>query len=258
MDSGLAILASRAACALPPAIMSHPDVAADVVRARHDDRERRHSLTYRALAVAVLRAAGAPLHWREIADRADALGRGTRASRGALCNALRSGRDTFVRVGPGLYGLTAWRIASVAPYPDLIARVLHEAGRPTVCELSAADAGPSGNTSCRLFMSPAGRPLTLGEIRRRVDRVRPITSGSLQLCLATHARFYRSLDKTYGLRAWLPPTPVQPAPRWQVEDETSALRVGRATARGIDVARMTARDRGRAERLSSDTPIHTR
>jgi len=121
---------ARAACALPPAIMSHPDVAADVVRARHDDRERRHSLTYRARAVAVLREAGAPLHWREIADRADALGRGTRASRGALCNALRSGRDTFVRVGPGLYGLTAWRIASVAPYPDLIARVLHEAGCP--------------------------------------------------------------------------------------------------------------------------------
>lgn len=205
---------AHAACALPPAIMSHPEVAAEVARARRDDNERQRGLTYTALAVAVLQDARGPLHWREIVDRVDALGRRARVNSGALFNALTAHADLFAHVGPGIYGLTAWDVASVAPYPDLIAQALHD----------------------------AGRPLTSDEIRRSVVRVRPITSGSLQLCLATHARFYRSLDGTYGLRVWLPLTSGQRLPRWRVEDETSALRVGRAEARGIDVRRMMARD----------------
>jgi len=117
-------------------------------------------------------------------------------------------------VGPGTYALAAWGAAPVPPYPALIARVLRA----------------------------VGQPLPPDEIRRQVDQVRPITPGSLQMVLALHVRFYCSVDGTYGLRAWLPPDPETTAPRWQVEERTSAQRVARAQAKGIDVARLTARD----------------
>jgi len=225
-DTGLPPLAryprlTYAACALPPAILAHPAVAAAAERLRRQaawtrrtGRERRHALTHGALAAAVLGDAGTPLHWTEIAARAERLRRPSPVSPRALFNALLSDAATFVRVGPGTYALAVWGAAPVPTYPALIARVLRA----------------------------VGQPLPPDEIRRQVDQVRPITPGSLQMVLALHARFYRSVDGTYGLRAWLPPDPEATAPRWQVEDRRSARRVAHAQARGIDVARLTARD----------------
>jgi len=220
-----------AACALPPAILAHPTVAAaaerlrrEAERAQRKNREHQHALTYGALAAAVLREAATPLHWTEIAARAEALGHRSPFTPRALFNALASGVDTFVRVGPGAYGLAAWGAAPAPPYPALIARVLRA----------------------------AGHPLPPDEIRRQVDQVRPITATSLQMVLDLHARLYRSVEGTYGLRAWLPSDPEATAPCWQVEDRRSARRVAYAQARGIDVARMTARDAAVASDADSD------
>ncbi len=171
-----------AACALPPAILAHPTVATvaerrrrEAERAQRKDREHQHALTYGALAAAVLREAATPLHWTEIAARAEALGHRSPFTPRALFNALASGVDTFVRVGPGAYALAAWGAAPAPPYPALIARVLRA----------------------------AGHPLPPDEIRRQVDQIRPITATSLQMFLDLHARLYRSVDETYGLRVCL-------------------------------------------------------
>ncbi len=212
---------ARAACALPPPILAHPSVAAQVARdcwaAARDQRaaaRQARAQTYAGLAAAVLRAAGAPLHWRDIAAQAQARGLHSPFNPRALCNALIRHAETFVRVGPGAYGLAAWGATPAPPYPDLIARVLRE----------------------------AGQPLRSDEIRRRVERVRPVNPGSLGTTLSRHARFYRSVEGTYGLRAWLPPGAPELAPRWRVEDEASARRAARAQSCGVDVARLTARD----------------
>lgn len=225
-----------AACALPPAILAHPTVAAaaerlrrEAERAQRKNREHQHALTYGALAAAVLREAATPLHWTEIAARAEALGHRSPFTPRALFNALASGVDTFVRVGPGAYGLAAWGAAPAPPYPALIARVLRA----------------------------AGHPLPPDEIRRQVDQVRPITATSLQMFLDLHARLYRSVEGTYGLRAWLPPDQPATAPRWLVEEQTSARRVARAQTRGIDVARLTARDAAVASDAATDTDTDT-
>jgi len=212
---------ARAACALPPPILAHPAVAAQQSRAiwaaardQQAAARQARAQTYAGLAAAVLHAAGAPLHWRAIAAQAQAHGLHSPFNPRTLCNALIRHTETFVRVGPGAYGLTAWGAAPAPSYPDLIARVLRE----------------------------AGRPLRSDEIRRRVERVRPVKPGSLGMTLALHARFYRSVEGAYGLRAWLPPGAPELAPRWRVEDEASARRVARAQSRGVDIARLTARD----------------
>jgi len=212
---------AHAACALPPPILAHPAVAARIARdcwavARDQQAAARQTRaqTYAGLAAAVLRVAGAPLHWRVIAAQVQARGLHSPFNPRALCNALIRHTETFVRVGPGAYGLAAWGAAPAPSYPDLIARVLRE----------------------------AGQPLRSHEIRRRVEQVRPVTPNSLKMILALHARFYRSVEGAYGLRAWLPPGTPELAPRWQVEDEASARRVARAQSRSVDVARLTARD----------------
>ncbi len=212
---------ARAACALPPPILAHPTVAAQMARdcwaaARDQRAAARHARaqTYAGLAAAVLRAAGVPLHWRDIAAQAQARSLHSPFNPCALCNALIRHTETFVRVGPGAYGLAAWGATLAPSYPDLIARVLRE----------------------------AGQPLRSDEIRRRVERVRPVTPGTLGTTLSRHASFYRSVEGTYGLRAWLPPGAPETAPRWRVEDEASARRVARPQSRGVDVTRLTARD----------------
>jgi len=216
---------THAACSLAPPILAHPAVAARIVRDRwaaaRDQRaaaraaaRQSHAQTYAALAADVLRAAGAPLHWRDIAARVQARGLRSSVNPRVLCSALGGHAKTFVRVGPGIYALAAWGTAPAPPYPALIARVLRE----------------------------VGQPLAFDGIRRRVEQVRPVKPGTLRTTLSRHARFYRSVKGTYGLRAWLSPGAPEPAPRWWAEDEASARRVARAQSRGGDVACLIAQD----------------
>jgi len=204
-------------CSLHPPIVAYPRVATDVARRDRLVRELGRRRTYAELAAAVLKDAGEPLHWSEMASRAEKLGLHKTFNDTGFFNALSLASETFARVGQGTYGLTEWSLTNVATYPDIIAQTLRD----------------------------AGRALTYGELLQRVEVIRPIKKGSLQLFLDTHARFYRSPTKMYGLRAWLLPRHKQTlrTPSWQVEGADSVLRVQKAEAKGVDVASMVEQDK---------------
>jgi len=208
---------SLAVCALPPAIIAHPKVAEEVARRKREEQERRRRWTYAELAEGVHKEGNRPLHRREIAHRAEKLGRRSRFNGAACYSALASASGTFARVGPGTYGLAAWGLATVATYPEIIAAAL----------------------------KAARRPLAYQEIREAVRRNRAIKETSLRMNLSFHPRFYRSLEGSYGLRAWLlpPERRASPPPNWQVETATSLSRLQWAAARGWDIARSVERDR---------------
>ncbi len=210
-------LLSFKACALVPAIERHPAVADALSRLRLADSEARRTWTYEELAETVLREEGAPLHWSEAAERAERLGHRSNFSSPAFFNALQGAHSKFARTSAGTYGLSEWGITSVGSYPDIIAEVLRD----------------------------AGRPLTYGVLDARVSRKRPIKKASLMMFLTMHPRFYESLEGSYGLRAWLPPRDQQTlrTPKWKVEDTDSVARVERALERGYDVDAIVARDK---------------
>lgn len=212
------------ACALPPAIIRHPGVAEKAARWAAErksravkERERSRTWSYRELAEAVLRSAGSPLHWREIAVRAETLGHGRPFSLSAFYNMLTRTPGEFVRVEGGTYALGEWGLTPVASYVDTVAEVLHA----------------------------VGKPLPYAVILQTVRSKRPVKASSLQMTLDLNPRFYRSVECTYGLRAWLPPREQQTlrTPKRLIEDRESFERVARAEARGYDTERIVERDR---------------
>jgi transcriptional regulator with XRE-family HTH domain len=62
------------ACRLSPAIRAHPEVNIEIQREESEERDRNRIWSYGELAEAVLDKHGAPLHWRDMADRAEKLG----------------------------------------------------------------------------------------------------------------------------------------------------------------------------------------
>ncbi len=204
-------------CSLPPIVRGHGGVAKAAEERAQEERERTRTWTYEELAEAVLAQANRPLHWREIADRAEKLGRRPNFNPSALFNAVQGGDDVFARVGPGTYGLVAWGLTDVQFYPDVITEIFER----------------------------EGKPLAFGETLRRVEAIRAIKVDTLQMYLDLDPRFYRSREGTYGLRSWLPSREKQTlrTPKWQVENADSFERVARAEARGVDVAALVARDR---------------
>ncbi len=193
------------ACRLPPPIMQHHRVARAIGRESVDGRR----LSYRALAYQVLAEAKQPLHWSVIVERAYQIGHRASFSSAALYNALQRHRDQFVRVGPGTYALVESGVKAIDTFPDIIAAVLEQEGRALPAET----------------------------IYTRVIAIRRAKRQSITMSLDMHPRFYRSIESTYGLRAWLAPRDMQTlrTPEWLVEDSASFARVQRAIEKGYKV-----------------------
>lgn len=207
---------SYAMCGLDKVIANHISAAKAEVRREHELEEQRRVWSYKRLASAVLKESGTPLHWREIASRAEHLGHRKDFNVSSFFNALTFDPDTFARVGQGTYGLVEDGYRRVENYDDIIADVLQA----------------------------ANKPLSYGELLQDVNVIRQIKPASLQMYLDTHVRFYRSVEGTYGLRAWLPPPEKQTlrTPLWQVEDSDSFERVDRERARGCNVDSIIEQD----------------
>lgn len=205
-----------AACSIDPPIGAHKAVAAAIAEYVAAEREATRDWTYEELAEAVLRKVGAPLHWSEIADQSESMGRRRNFSRSAFFNELQRSDDKFARVDSGTYGLTAWGLQDVSTYTDIVAEIL----------------------------GGVGHALPEGAIYQAVTSRRPVDRNSLRMLLDLNPRFYRSMDGIYGLRAWLPARHLQTlrTPRWKVEDAKSYRRVERSIVRGYDVESMVERD----------------
>lgn len=205
------------ACSLPPEIVGHPLIAARVAAEVAEDAVRNPRWTYELLVKTVLEEAGEPLHYKEIADRADQMGVRPDVNLKGVHNILLIKTDKFALVGQGTYGLTAWGLTSVDNYVNIIAEAL----------------------------KASNRVMTVSEVSFCVNNKRPIKRQSLQMTLDLHPRFYRTVAGTYGLRARLPAREKQTlrTPVWLIEDSASFERVAKAIERGYDVETLVAMDR---------------
>lgn len=198
-----------AACSLEPSITAHPQV-------QLLEQASKKKWTYVELAEEILIRAGQPLHYREIALRAESLGVRNNIGLHSLHNALIYS-DNFVQVDSGTYGLKKWGIDPVETYQDVIAEILKEKG---------------GN-------------VTFGELLHEVNARRQIKNSTLMWLLGTNPRFYEAMDGSYGLRAWLPPREKQTlrTPKHKIETQKSLQRVQRAIDRGYNVERIVEQDK---------------
>jgi hypothetical protein len=199
---------SLSACFATPPIKTHKGVAQ--ILEKKEGKNRR--LSYKELALAILSKEKKPMHWSKIAERAYRIGRRDSFNSTALYNTLMSDPKLFVRVNPGTYALAEWGLNPVDTYPDIIASILKSQKKPL-----------PGQT---IFF--------------KVNEIRQIKQATLTMLLDLHPRFYRSLEKTYGLRVWLPEREKQTlrTPEWLIEDSESYKRLERATQRGYDVDSM--------------------
>ncbi len=209
---------SYAACCLLPGVLKHPKVGEQERERQRQQLDQERDWKYEELAEAVLVAAKGPLHYMEIASRAEGMGRRSNFTLKAFHNALYSNQEKFAYVDQGTYGLTAWGLSSVDSYTDIIAGAL----------------------------KVAGKPLPYGNVLQSVKAKRAIKPQTLQMTLDMNPRFYCSQEETYGLRAWLLPREKQTlrTPKWQVETPQSYERVQRATEHGYDVEMIVAQDKG--------------
>jgi DNA-binding CsgD family transcriptional regulator len=204
------------ACALSPVVRGH---AAAYQAVRADEAKQigtRRRWTYADLAERVLSDSGSPMHWRLMAERAEALGLRREFYTGPFFNALAN-RSKFARTDVGTYGLVSWGLVPAESYVDIVAQLLRE----------------------------TGHPLTEGEILGAVSQSLPVKQNSLGMMLDLNSRFYQSLETTYGLRAWLRPRHQQNlrTPRGYVETHASYQREVRALENGYDVQAIVAPDR---------------
>lgn len=175
-----------------------------------EDRDKKTS--YKELALLILKHEKQPMHWLEISERAYHMGKRDSFSSTALYNALMNFPDTFVRVDTGTYALVEWGISQADYYPNIIASILQ-----------------SSNT-----------PLSSDSIYHKVNEIRQVKQSTLIMLLDMHPRFYKSLEKTYGLRVWLLPREKQTlrTPESFIEDSDSYRRLELASQRGYDVENM--------------------
>lgn len=200
------------ACLAIPPIKGHDVVNQTLI----DNKIKNKKLSYKELALLILSKEKRPMHWSEVVDHAYRIKRRDSFNSAALYNALSSHPDVFVRIDAGTYALAEWGFSQVDYYPDIIASILKS----------------------------SKKPLSADAIYHRVNEIRPVKQSTLIMLLDMHPRFYRSLEKTYGLRVWLPPREKQTlrTPQWLVEDSDSYKRVGQATQRGYDVENMIQAD----------------
>jgi transcriptional regulator/DNA-directed RNA polymerase delta subunit len=200
------------ACKIEPPVIRHYK-AAEVIE---EEKERNRKLSYKEIAYKILHNEGQPLHWLEIANRAYHLRRRDTFNSTALYNTLMNHPQIFVRVDSGTYALVEWGLSQVDTYPDIIASIL----------------------------KTSKKPLSADAIYHRVNEIRQVKKSTLIMSLEMHPRFYKSLQKTYGLRAWLPPREKQTlrTPEWLVEDRESYKRLEQASQRGYNIENMIRED----------------
>lgn len=200
------------ACRVEPPVIRHHKTA-DAVE---EEKERNRKLSYKEMACQILKNERQPMHWSEIANHAYHLKRRDRFNSTALYNALMNHPQIFVRVDSGTYALVEWGFSQADTYPDIIASIL---------KLS-------------------NKPLSADAIYHKVNEIRQVKQSTLIMSLDMHPRFYRSFEKTYGLRVWLPPREKQTlrTPEWLVEDSDSFKRLEQASMRGYDVENMIQSD----------------
>ena len=196
------------ACMAIPSIKGHDVVNQTLI----DNKIKNKKLSYKELALLILSKEKRPMHWSEVVDHAYRIKRRDSFNSAALYNALISHHDVFVRVDAGTYALVEWGFSQVDSYPDIIASILKS----------------------------SKKPLPADAIYHRVNEIRQVKQSTLIMSLDMHPRFYRSLEKTYGLRVWLPPRERQTlrTPEWLVEDSDSYKRLEQANQRGYDVENM--------------------
>ncbi len=161
-------------------------------------------LTYVEIAATVLRQVERPLHYRDIAKRANDGKLSSDCKALSLLNAVYAS-PRFVRTGQGIYDLVDHTPPNVRYEPDDVFSVLLQ----------------------------ADYPLSVSEILALVSDC-AITRTRLMTILASNPRFYRSENGCYGIRARLP---VRVPRRFDVPDylqETamSRGRLARAIADG--------------------------
>ena len=193
------------ACKLDPVVSRH-------IRAYKysvNEQEKKRKLSYKELAFRILKDEGKPLHWKEISHRAYHFGHRQSFNSTALYNSLMNHPKLFVRVDAGTYALAEWGVDAAAYYQDIIALVLRE----------------------------EGKALPYESIYHRVKEKRQIKRTTLIMLLDMYPRFYKSLENTYGLRAWLAPREKQTlrTPEWLVESSDSYERLAQAGNRGYNV-----------------------
>lgn len=200
------------ACMANPSIKRHDIVNQTLI----DNKIKNKKLSYKELVFQILSTEKRPMHWSEVVDHAYRMKKRNSFNSTALYNAISSHPDVFVRVDAGTYALAEWGFSQVDTYPDIIASILKSIGKPL-----SADA---------LYL--------------RVNELRQVKQSTLIMSLEMHPRFYKSLQKTYGLRAWLPPRERQTlrTPEWLVEDSDSYKRLEQATQRGYDIENMIQAD----------------
>jgi hypothetical protein len=210
---------SYAVCRAEVAIRWHPLVRASMDRLAQEQRD----LSYPTLVEMALQQAGEPLHWQQIAERAEAFGRRKNFSADTMMNSMIANSEMFVRVGPGTYGLAEWGLSEQAPFTDFVADLL----------------------------LAEKRTMSHSELEFRIREARNVNPASVMLTLELGVRFYKAETGNYGLRAWLSPREMQTlrTPDYLVETESSFQRVARAASRGYHVEAVIARDKARMEEL---------
>lgn len=203
---------SYIACKAEPPVIRHYQTADAVEK----EKEKNRKLSYREIAFQILKSEGQPLHWSEIAERAYRLKRRDSFNSTALYNAMMNHPQIFVRVDSGTYALVEWGFGQVDYYPNIIASILK-----------------SSKT-----------PLSADAIYHKVNEIRQVKQSTLLMSLDMHPRFYKSLEKTYGLRIWLPPREKQTLRTLErlVEDSDSYKRLEQASHRGYDIESMIQAD----------------
>lgn len=202
----------KLACFAAPAIESHKAVSDYFDKKREESRR----LSYKDIALMILSKEKRPMHWSEIAEHAYRMGRRESFNSTALYNSLMNYPKLFVRVDAGTYALVEWGLKQADYYPDIIASILKS----------------------------SKKPLSADTIFNRVNEIREVKRSTLNMSLDMHPRFYKSLEKTYGLRAWLPPREKQTlrTPEWLVEESDSYKRLEQANQRGYNIDNMIQYD----------------
>lgn len=200
------------ACFASPSIKGHRAVNKTLI----DNKIKNKKLSYKELALLILSKEKRPMHWSEIVDHAYPMKQRDSFNSAALYNAVSEHPDLFVRVDAGTYALVKWGFSQVDYYPDIIASILKS----------------------------SNKPLSADAVFHKVNEIRQVKRTTLIMLLDLHPRFYRSLEKTYGLRAWLPSRDKQTlrTPEWLVEDSESYKRLEQASQRGYDIESMLQSD----------------
>lgn len=161
---------------------------------------------YIELSRFVLRGEGAPLHWKEIYERALRLDVGRELNATAMYNAISGNDAVFVYRGPGTYGLREWGLERQAYQKDVIADWFRRTGRNAQASLIVADLEGTENE---------------------------IGAASVSWYLLDHPLFFEDVDGLYGLREWLPPAGEQrlDTPRRLRESKRSRERRGPESGR---------------------------